>query len=159
VAPIGHTSTLESIQRLKEALPILFVDSRIPEHFDDVDFVGNNNAQSIALMVDYLHRSGDSPVYLGMPRMNTNSLEREQAYTNRARELGFEPCLIPDSIASPDWNFEEYAFNTMDDHFSRGNFIHSTILCANDRLAIGAIRAANRHNLLSKNEQNGRTLH
>jgi len=148
VAPIGHASSLDSLTRLKEELPILFVDSRIPKHFDDVDFVGTNNEQSISLMVDYLHRSGEAPVFLGMPRMNTNSLEREQAYANRAKELGFEPVFVPDGIASPDWNFEEYAFNTMDEHFSRGNFVASTILCANDRLAIGAVRAANRHNLL-----------
>jgi len=153
IAPIGHSSSLESIQRLKEELPILFVDSRIPKHFDDVDFVGTNNVQSISLMVDYLHRSGDSPVFLGMPRMNTNSIEREEAYSNRARELGFKPTIIPDAVTSKDWNFEDYAFNTMDEHFGRGNFIDSTILCANDRLAIGAIRAANRHNLLSPDER------
>lgn len=149
VAPIGHSSSLESMTLLKETLPILFVDSRIQGHFEDVDFVGTNNNQSIALMVDYLYKSGNAPVFLGMPRMNTNSLEREQAYSKRARELGFEPSFIPDGVASPDWNFEEYAFNTMNEHFSNGDFTNRTILCANDRLAIGAMRAANRHKLLS----------
>lgn len=153
VAPIGDASSLESIKRLKEEMPILFVDSRIPEQFDDVDFVGTNNAQSIPLMVDYLHRSGNSPVFLGMPRMNANSIEREEAYANRARELNFEPTIIPAAMASKDWNFEEYAFSTMDKHFGCGDFVDSTILCANDRLAIGAIRAANRHNLLLPDER------
>ena len=37
----------------------------------------------------------------------------------------------------------------MDEYFGRGEFVDSTILCANDRLAIGVIRAANRHHLLS----------
>jgi len=148
VAPIGHSSSMESMTLLKEELPILFVDSRIPTNFEDVDFVGTDNSQSISLMVDYLYRSGNAPVFLGMPRMNTNSLEREQAYTNRARELGFEPSYVPDGVAPHDWNFEEYAFNTMNEQFSSGNLIESTILCANDRLAIGAMRAANKHNLL-----------
>jgi len=158
VAPIGHSSSVESMTLLKETMPIVFVDSRIPEHFEDVDFVGTNNNQSISLMVDYLFRSGNAPVFLGMPRMNTNSLEREQAYANRARELGFQPSYIPDGVASPDWNFEEYAFNTMNEHFTHGNFIEDTILCANDRLAIGAMRAANRHDLLDPVKRNTQKL-
>jgi len=153
IAPMGHEGSVNSIKRLNDALPILFVDSCIPTLFDEVDFVGTNNEQSIALIVDYLHRAGDAPVFLGMPRMNTNSLEREQAYMRRAQELGFEPTFIPAGAAPADWNFEEYAFVTMDEHFSRGEFINSAILCANDRLAIGAIRAANKHDLLIAGEK------
>ena len=81
-APVGQANSLSNVARLKDALPVVFVDSRFPEYFDDVDFVGTNNEQSIALMVDYLYRSGDAPLFLGMPRINTNSLEREQAYLN-----------------------------------------------------------------------------
>lgn len=155
VAPMGQATSQSTISRLKEELPIVFVDSRFPDAFQDVDFVGTNNVQSISLIVDYLYRSGNSPIFLGMPRMNTNSLEREQAYSKRARELGFEPEFIPDGIALPDWDFEQYAFQTMDEHFGRGEFIDRTILCANDRLAIGAIRAANRHHLLSPGNGEG----
>jgi len=153
VAPTGHTSSLEPIKRLKEELPIVFVDSRIPNHFDDVDFVGTDNTQSISLMVDYLHRSGESPVFLGTLPMNSNSVEREEAYCNRACALGFEPIVIPNTITTKNWSFEDQAFNTMDEHFGSGNYINSTILCANDRLAIGAMRAANRHNLLLPDER------
>lgn len=149
VAPIGQASSLESIERLKDELPIVFVDSRFPDNFHDVDYIGTNNKQSIALIVDYLHRSGDSPIFLGMPPMNSNSLERELAYTSRAHELGFKPEIIPVGVGTPGWEFEEYAYQLMDDHFSKGAYIDRTILCANDRLAIGAIRAANRHKLFS----------
>jgi len=55
------------------------------------------------------------------------------------------------------WSFEEFAFNTMDEYFARGKFVSSTILCANDRLAIGVIRAANRHHLWPK--KNGEVSH
>ena len=151
VAPIGQATSQSAIMRLKEELPVVFVDSRFSDAFQDVDFVGTNNQQSISLIVDYLHGGGDSPVFLGMPRMNTNSLEREQAYVNRAKELGFEPEFIPDGNFKglAGWNFEEYAFRAMDEHFSRGEFVDRSILCANDRLAIGAIRAAHQHHLLS----------
>jgi len=147
-APIGQASSLNTIKRVKEELPVVFVDSRFPESFDDVDFIGTNNQQSISLMVGYLNRSGAAPVYLGMPRINTNSLEREQAYLRSAEEFGFKPQIIPVNNADPAWDFEEFAFNTMDEYFARGEFVNSTILCANDRLAIGLLRAANRHHLL-----------
>jgi len=149
-APTGQASSLNTIMRLKDELPIVFVDSRLPEHSDDIDFVGTNNYQSISLMVGYLYRSGGAPVFLGMPRINSNSLEREQAYLNSATELGFSPQIIPVENSNSVWNFEEFAYETMDEYFSRGEFVDSTILCANDRLAIGVIRAANRHHLLSQ---------
>ena len=158
-APIGQVSSLDTITRLKERLPIVFVDSRFQGTFDDVDFVCTNNRQSISLMVEYLHRSGGAPVFLGMPRINSNSLEREQAYLKSAEDLGFEPTIIPVDNASTVlnfdelvWNFEEFAFRTMDEYFGRGEFVGSTILCANDRLAIGVIRAANRYHLLSRDK-------
>lgn len=149
-APIGQASSLSTITRLNDKLPIVFVDSRFPDTCDDIDFVGTNNQQSISLMVGYLHRSGGASVFLGMPRINSNSLEREQAYLNSAEELGFEPRIIPVSSSDSVWNFEDFAYQTMDKYFGRGEYVDSTILCANDRLAIGVIRAANRHHLLSQ---------
>jgi len=146
-APIGQSSSLGPITRLKEEFPVVCVDSQFSDGFEDVDFIGTNNQQSISLMVDYLHRSGQPPVYLGMPRINSNSLEREQAYVTSAKNLGFEPQVILVDESDPVWNFEEFAYDTMDDYFGRGEFVNSTILCANDRLAIGVLRAANRHHL------------
>lgn len=149
-APIGHPNSLTAIARIRDELPVVFVDSRFPDNIDGVDFVGTNNQQSISLMVDYLHRSGGAPVFLGMPRINSNSLEREHAYLKSAQDLGFEPRIIPVKNTDSVWNFEEFAYQTMDEYFGRGEYVDSTILCANDRLAIGVIRAANRHHLLSQ---------
>lgn len=147
-APIGQTTSLNAIKRLKENMPIVFVDSRFPDSFDDVDFVGTNNQQSIALMVNYLYQSGEAPVFFGMPRINSNSLERENAYIDSALESGFTPAFIPIDNAMPVWNFEEFAYTTMKALFSRGDYTDRTILCANDRMAIGVIKAANEYKLL-----------
>jgi len=147
-APIGQSSSLSAFTRMKEELPVVCVDSRFSKDFEDVDFVGTNNHQSISLMVGYLHRSGSAPVYFGMPRINSNSLEREQAYIASADDLGFKPQIIPVDSTVPVWDFEEFAYYTMDDYFARGEYVNNTILCANDRLAIGVMRAANRHHLL-----------
>lgn len=146
-APIGQFSSLNAITRLKDEFPVVCVDSRFPNDMESIDFIGTNNQQSISLMVGYLHRSGGAPVYLGMPRINSNSQEREQAYLTSAEEFGFIPQIISVDDADPVWNFEEFAYDTMDEYFGRGEFVNSTILCANDRLAIGVIRAANRHHL------------
>jgi len=147
-APIGQSSSQSTIDRLKEQCPVVCVDSRFSDGNSDVDFVGTNNEQSISLIVGYLHRSGSAPVFLGMPRINSNSLERERAYITSAEKFGFNPEIIPVDNSNPVWNFEEFAYNTMNDHFDRGEYVNSTILCANDRLAIGVVRAANRHHLL-----------
>lgn len=147
-APIGQSGSFSEITRLKEEFPVVCVDSRFSDEHEDIDFVGTNNQQSISLMVNYLHRSGGAPAYFGMPRLNSNSLDREQAYIESARQLGFEPEIIPVDDTNPVWNFEAFAFETMEDYFARGKYVDSTILCANDRLAIGVIRAANRHHLL-----------
>ena len=147
MAPIGETSSLEALTRLKSEQPVVFVDTRYENKLQDVDFVGTDNQQSISLAVDYLCRSGEPPAFLGFPRLNSNSLERERAYTNRMLTLGHQPVVIKPSIAEPGWAFEDYAYKAMDAQFSHGNFVNDTILCANDRLAIGVIRAANRHRL------------
>ena len=39
----------------------------------------------------------------------------------------------------------------MDDHSTKGRFQTGTLLCANDRFAVGALRAANRHRLFGSN--------
>ncbi len=46
----------------------------------------------------------------------------------------------------------------MDQHFSQQKNISDTILCANDRLAIGAIRAANKHGLFAKFSERSTSL-
>jgi len=147
LAPIGDPKTFEALARLKAERPVVFVDSRIEDRFSDVDFVGTDNHQSISLIVDYLCRSGEAPAFLGMPRVNSNSLEREHAYTRRMLLLGHEPMIVPAPAGTQGWDFEDYAYRLMDTQFSNGNFVKQTILCANDRLAIGAIRAANHHRL------------
>lgn len=150
IAPLGLESSTEVFQLASEDFPIVFADSRPAHPIAGADFVGTDNAQSIAAIVDYLCRTGDAPIFLGMPDLNSNASEREQAYVSKIKELRLEPRFVKVEGASPSWQFEAYGFGVMDKHFSHQRHITDTILCANDRIAIGAIRAANKYGLFAR---------
>jgi len=147
VAPLGTDGNDAAFQAAGEDFPIIFADSYPGGHLPNADFAGTDNTKSVGVMVDYLCRSGSVPVFLAMPMLNSNALKRQDAYFARMRENGHEGSLIetPDNLES--WQFERYGYEVMHDHFSHGRYVDATILCANDRIAIGAIRAANTHGL------------
>lgn len=147
VAPLGAQESVNALERVGRNVPLVFVDSRPSGHMADINFVGTNNSQSIDVIVRYLCRTGSPPALLGMPKLNSNSHEREAAYLRAMTELGHEPQIIGTGNVAPDWHFETYGFNVMEAHFSQGRLCDGTILCANDRLAFGALRAANNHGL------------
>ncbi|MFN3253382.1 LacI family DNA-binding transcriptional regulator [Roseibium album] len=153
IAPLGLESSTEAFQLAREDFPIVFTDSRPAVEIQGSDFVGTDNAQSIAAIVDYLCRTGEPPVFLSMPRVNSNAIERQDAYQAKMHELGYEPRFIETGSADESWQFEAYGLGIMDEQFSRQRYTSDTILCANDRIAIGAIRGANKHGLFARNPE------
>jgi len=147
VAPLGSDGNLETFDAASEDFPIVFADSYPGEDMSNADFVGTDNFSSVGIMVDYLCRTGSPPAFLAMPQLNSNALERQNAYLQQMKKQGHKGTLIetPDGMES--WQFEQYGLEVMDAHFSHGRHVSETILCANDRIAIGAIRAANTHGL------------
>ena len=153
IAPLGADSSNATFVAASTDFPIVFADSRPSSPIEGTDFVGTDNARSIAAMVEYLCRAGDVPVFLGMPRLNSNATEREQAYVRTMADLGHEPAFVENGSAPKTWDFEAYGFGMMDNQFSRQRYTTATLLCANDRTAIGAIRAANRHGLFARGHE------
>ncbi|MEP0521103.1 MAG: LacI family DNA-binding transcriptional regulator [Hyphomicrobiales bacterium] len=147
VAPLGTDGSYDVFQAADKDFPIVFADSYPGSQMPNADFVGTDNAKSVGVMVDYLCRSGPPPVFLAMPKLNSNALERQNAYHARMRENGHVGTLIETPDNTESWQFEHYGFEVMHNHFSHGRHIDSTIFCANDRIAIGVIRAANMHGL------------
>ncbi|MFK7765048.1 MAG: LacI family DNA-binding transcriptional regulator [Roseobacter sp.] len=147
VAPLGLHSSTESFRLAREDFPVVFVDSRPAEPINATDFVGTNNTQSIAKVIEYLCRTGEAPVFLGMPAVTSNAFERQAAYACTMQQLGLRSHMIEVQEPVDAWAFESFGLTTMDGHFSRQQYTTDTILCANDRIAIGAIRAANKHGL------------
>ncbi|MEM5521792.1 LacI family DNA-binding transcriptional regulator [Sulfitobacter sp. AS59] len=146
VAPLGNHSDLNVYERLNSRLPFVLMDSR-PARLSGVDFVGTDHVQSTGLITEYLTRVGGPPVFLAMPRVNFNALEREMAYTSKMEELGLEPTIIGMESLNAEGHFEAHGLAVLDHYFSKGDFINASILCANDRVAIGALRAAAQHGL------------
>lgn len=146
VAPLGDHSDQAVHLRLKSRLPFVLMDSR-PKTMPTVDFVGTNHVQATGLITEYLCRVGDPPVFLAMPRVNFNALEREAAYVAKMKELGHQPEILGTELLGENWHFEDHGQAVLDAEFARGHLVNRSILCANDRVAIGALRAASRHGL------------
>jgi DNA-binding LacI/PurR family transcriptional regulator len=139
LAPLGRGSKHGLIQSLQARIPIVFVDSRLDEA---AAFVGTDNHQSIGLITDYLCRTGERPTFFDMPAVNHNAAERRAAYVAAMERLGLQPEIVPVPTRRV-WSFEEVGYTTalaMID--GRGGFPTRTLLCANDRIAVGVMAAA-----------------
>ena len=150
VAPLGEGSSAKTFERLRTNTPLVFVDSHLPDVLPGVPYVGTDNRQSVALILDYLCQSGDAPLFLAMPKLNSNAQDREAIYLAEMDKRGLQAEIILGTGLTEGWEFEAYAHDLMDEHFSKGRFRVGTLLCANDRLAIGALRSANRHRLINR---------
>ncbi len=137
IAPLGRTSDFESVRRFTEDVPTVVFDSNV-----DVGeaFVGSNNAQSIGLIVDYLCRTGEPPCFFEMPPVNPNANKRRQAYVESMERLGHEPHVI--RVAGDGWEFEQIGLEEGMRLIDSRSLPSRTILCSNDRLAVGVIAAA-----------------
>ncbi|AJE47123.1 Transcriptional regulator [Celeribacter indicus] len=137
VVPLGATRSNADLARLEARIPLVYVDSS-PDH--DMPFVGTDNVQTFHLIVDYLCRSGTAPAYLGMPDINRNAGARRDAYA-AAMSAFREPARFIDIPPETTWEFERVGHESMTAALSRPAFPR-TVLCANDRIAFGALLAA-----------------
>ncbi len=139
IAPLGIQSHHATLIELGKSIPLVYVDSPLDE---TTAFVGTDNRQSFGLIVDYLCRSGEPPCYFGMPNVNRNAVARRDAYVEAMEKFRMTPVIIdvPDSTS---WDFERFGFEETIRLLDNDNgFPTKTVLCANDRVAFGAIAAA-----------------
>lgn len=144
MAPVGGQNPHhDKVKALAHSIPIVFIDTP----FDEQEaFIGTNNAQSMALITDYLTRLGDRPAYFDMPMVNSNVLERRDAYIATMLKRGLEPLIIS-TVKAETWDFESYAFEQTNLVLAAGGFPSRTILCGNDRIAFGVLAAINQAGL------------
>ena len=151
VAPLGVSSELALLKELGGSLPLVLLDSSVEMQ---ASFVGTDNFQSIALMVDYLLGTGESPCYFDMPSVNRNATERRQAYVKAMEAAGAEPIVI--RPPSQSWAFEAVGHEQATRYFSAKTMPSKSILCATDRTAFGVMAAASQLGLrVSRNRDGG----
>lgn len=143
LAPLGVNSDVAMIDSLRARIPVVFLDSRLDE---GSPFVGTDNRQSIGLITDYLCRTGSAPAYLEFPPVNRNGFERREAYLATMDRLGFEPIVVTLGTGRH-WRFEDIGYTETTRLLERGGLPAATILCSNDRLAVGVMAAAYRAGL------------
>jgi DNA-binding LacI/PurR family transcriptional regulator len=137
IAPLGETSQHARLKSLAREIPLIFIDSPLD---GEGPFVGTNNRQSIALITEYLCRSGEPPTYFDTPKTNNNQIDRRNAYVAAMDRLNLEPRFA-EQVPSSEWNFEQASFDEASRILRNGGFPTRTLLCANDRVAFGVLAA------------------
>ena len=138
MAPVISGAHGQKLKRLAHRVPTVFID--VPFDAEET-FVGNDNHQSIGLMVNYLSRFDEPPCYMSGPKVNRAHDERRGSYITSMKALGLDPVVI-DGSPSATWEFEQYGYEEAKRIIAAGGFPTRSVLCCNDRLAFGVQAAA-----------------
>ncbi|MDO6590369.1 MULTISPECIES: LacI family DNA-binding transcriptional regulator [Rhodobacterales] len=138
IAPLGRNSDKAMIEKFSQKVPTVLFDSYLPDI--GLSFGGSDNFQFGRLIVDYLCRTGTPPCFFEMQNpANPNANKRRQGYIAAMEALGHAPQVV--SVTGEGWNFEEIGRNGGLEVIDSDGFPSDTVLCSNDRLAIGLISA------------------
>ncbi|WP_371224580.1 LacI family DNA-binding transcriptional regulator [Roseovarius sp. 2305UL8-3] len=139
LAPFGRASDQKAIQEFGADVPLVLFDANISEAGEA--FIGTDNFQSVGLIVEYLCRSGEPPSLFEMKTpSNPNAIKRRQAYGAAMERHGFTPHIF--QVDGEGWDFEEIGKDEGGKLLAQAAFPTNTVLCSNDRLAIGMLSAA-----------------
>lgn len=137
-APLGRASDLGAIEKFCADIPTVLFDSNI-ENMGEA-FVGSDNFSFVSQTVEYLCRTGEPPCFFEMATpANPNANKRRAAYIEIMDRLGFEPRVV--KVEGEGWAFEEIGRQGTFSVLDKGGFPSGTVLCSNDRLAIGLLSA------------------
>lgn len=138
LAPLGRASDRAEIEKFTRDVPTVLFDSNIDGLGEA--FVGSDNFSFVSQTVEYLTRSGEPPSFFEMRTpANPNANKRREAYIAMMERLGLEPNVI--KIAGEGWAFEEIGRKGALKILQERALPTDTVLCSNDRLAIGFLSA------------------
>ena len=144
LAPLGRASDHKALERFCNDVPTLIFDSSVDEI--GLGFVGSDNFQFTAHITDYLCRTGEPPCFFEMKTpANPNAHRRRLSYLKAMEKFGHSPKVI--SVDGLGWQFEEIGRFGWHEALKNGRFSTNTILCSNDRLAIGLLTACFEQNI------------
>jgi len=138
MAPLGRESDKTAIASFCKNVPTVLFDSNI-EGMGEA-FVGSDNYSFVVQTVEYLTRTGEPPCFLEMRNpANPNANKRRDAYLSVMQDLKLEPHVI--GIDGTGWGFEEIGRRGGLKLLEEDTLPTNTVLCSNDRLAIGFLSA------------------
>lgn len=144
MAPLGRHSDRSAVEKFCADVPTVLFDSDIPDL--GVPFIGSDNAQFARLIIDYLSRTGEPPCFFEMKNpANPNANKRRQGYIDAVEAIGLTPHVV--SVEGEGWSIEQIAREGGVDAIAKGAFATRSVLCSNDRLAIGFLVACYESNL------------
>lgn len=139
LAPIGRRSHHDALAAFCDSVPTVLFDCDV-DGIGDAMF-GTDHFQSTGMIVEYLVRTGEPPALFEMDNApNPNANKRRAAYEAAMRRLGHDPILLVADGAG--WAFEEIAHREAGRMITARLLPTNTVLCSNDRLAIGFLAAA-----------------
>lgn len=139
LAPLGGASNRSAIEAFCEDVPTVNFDSNVEGA--GVAYLGHNNDQATRIMLNYLTRTGEPPVFFEMKTPpNPNANKRRHAYVSEMERLGHEPHIV--QAEGEGWEMEEIGYNGGRKAITEKQLATSTVFCSNDRLAIGFLTAA-----------------
>lgn len=144
LAPLGRLSDQKAVASFCKDVPTVLFDSNIKEL--GLSFIGSDNTQFTSLIVEYLHRTGEPPALFEMKTPpNPNARKRRQGYEMAMANHGLEPEII--QVNGEGWALEDIGYAGGLQILSEKAFRSNTILCTNDRLAIGFLAACHEKGL------------
>ena len=152
-APLGRASDKSAIENFCRNVPTVLFDSNI-EGMGEA-FIGSDNESFVTQTVEYLCRTGEAPCFFEMKNpANPNANKRRNAYLKIMEKLRFEPHVI--QIEGTGWAFEEIGRAGGAKLLAEDVLVSNTILCSNDRLAIGLLSACYEKGVSVGREENCR---
>ncbi|MFO6465028.1 LacI family DNA-binding transcriptional regulator [Jannaschia sp. KMU-145] len=138
LAPLGRITDRTAAERFCTDVPTVLFDSNI-EGLGEA-FVGSDNYSFVNQSVDYLVATGEAPCFFEMAHpANPNANKRRLAYLAAMERHGLEPHLV--RVEGTGWGFEQIGYEAGMAAIADRSLPSSTILCSNDRLAIGLLSA------------------
>lgn len=144
IVALGKQQVQEKVRRVEDIFPVIFLDSP-PTH--QAVFVGSDNRQSVANLVEYCLHQGQPPIFLAMPDLNQNAEIRLNSYIETMELYKEKPVIIAATNTEMDWQFEKYGYRQAKQWLAT-KATESCLLCANDRLAYGVFLAAWEANIM-----------
>jgi DNA-binding LacI/PurR family transcriptional regulator len=138
LSPLGRLSDHAALGRFCEEVPTILFDRNIQGI--GAAFVGSDNHSFVSQSVAHLAGTGEPPCFFEMKNPgNPNAHSRRRVYIAEMERRGPEPMSV--SVGGTGWGLEQIGYDGAMDALARRALPTDTVLCSNDRLAIGFIAA------------------